>query len=56
MPPGSTSSSGANAVGGWYALPTGNRGRFATHVPPVLEHLVPAEVEHNRRNNRMRAV
>jgi hypothetical protein len=33
----------------------GLRGRFANYVPPVLEVLGRAEVEHNPRNNRMRA-
>ena len=47
--------SGANPVGGWYGMKKGMRGRFATYVPPVLEHLGLAEVEHNARNNRMRA-
>ena len=45
-----------NPVGGWYGLRKGYRGRFATYVPPVLEHLGLAEVEHNPRNNRMRAL
>ena len=31
------------------------RGRFAMYVPPVLEALGLAEVEHQPRNNRMRA-
>ncbi len=44
-----------NPVGGWYGLKKGLRGRFATYVPPVLEVLGLAEVEHNPRNNRMRA-
>jgi hypothetical protein len=47
--------SAGNPVGGWYGLRKGYRGRFATYVPPVLEHLGLAEVEHNPRNNRMRA-
>jgi hypothetical protein len=34
----------------------GLRGRFGNYVPPVLERLGLAEVEHNARNNRMRAV
>ena len=46
----------ANPVGGWYGLRKGYRGRFGNYVPPVLEHLGLAEVEHNPRNNRMRAV
>lgn len=45
-----------NPRGGWYGLKKGLRGRFAMYVPPVLEHLGLAEVEHNPRNNRMRAV
>jgi hypothetical protein len=45
-----------NPVGGWYGLKKGLRGRFASYVPPVLEALGLAEVEHGARNNRMRAV
>ena len=44
-----------NPVGGWHGLKTGLRGRFANYVPPVLEALGLAEVEHGARNNRMRA-
>ena len=44
-----------NPVGGWYGLQKGMRGRFANYVPPVLEALGRAEVEHHPRNNRMRA-
>ena len=44
-----------NPVGGWYGLRKGYRGRFGVYVPPVLEELGLAEVEHNARNNRMRA-
>jgi hypothetical protein len=44
-----------NPVGGWYGLKKGLRGRFANYVPPVMERLGLAEVEHNARNNRMRA-
>ena len=44
-----------NPVGGWYGLKKGLRGRFGNYVPPVLEELGTAEVEHNARNNRMRA-
>ena len=32
------------------------RGRFGNYIPPVLEALGLAEVEHNARNNRMRAI
>ena len=45
-----------NPVGGWYGLKKGLRGRFAMYVPPLLEALALAEVEHNPRNNRMRAL
>ena len=45
-----------NPVGGWYGLKKGLRGRFANYVPPVMEALGLAEVEHNAKNNRMRAV
>ena len=45
-----------NPVGGWYGLRKGYRGRFGMYVPPVLEQLGLAEVEHNARNNRMRAL
>ena len=45
-----------NPVGGWYGLKKGLRGRFANYVPPVLEAMGLAEVEHNPRNNRMRAL
>src|SRR5436305_9826218 len=48
--------SSENPIGGWYGLKKGLRGRFANYVPPVLERLGLAEVEHNARNNRMRAL
>ena len=44
-----------NPVKGWYGLKKGFRGRFGMYVPPVLEALGLAEVEHGARNNRMRA-
>ena len=47
--------SAKNPVKGWYGLKKGLRGRFAMYVPPVLEALGLAEVEHNPKNNRMRA-
>ena len=46
----------SNPVGGWYGTKKGLRGRFGNYVPPVLEALGLAEVEHNARNNRMRAL
>lgn len=45
-----------NPVGGFYGLKKGLRGRFGMYVPPVLEALGLAEVEHNAKNNRMRAI
>ena len=48
--------SAENPVGGWYGLRKGYRGRFAMYLPPLLEALGLAEVEHNPRNNRMRAL
>ncbi len=48
--------SGDNPVGGWYGLKKGLRGRFGVYVPPLMEVLGLAELEHNARNNRMRAV
>ena len=45
-----------NPVGGFYGLKKGLRGRFGNYVPPVLEALGRAELEHNARNNRMRAL
>jgi len=45
-----------NPVGGWYGLKKGLRGRFGMYVPPVLEVLGLAEVEHNPKGNRMRAL
>ncbi len=47
--------SAKNPAGGWYGLKKGLRGRFGVYVPPVLEALGLAEVEHLPRNNRMRA-
>jgi hypothetical protein len=44
-----------NPVGGWYGTKKGLRGRFGMYMPPLLEALGLAEVEHNPRNNRMRA-
>ncbi len=45
-----------NPVGGWYGLKKGLRGRFGMYVPPLMERLGLAEVEHNPRGNRMRAI
>ena len=45
-----------NPVGGWYGLKKGLRGRFGVYLPPLLEELGKADLEHNPRNNRMSAI
>lgn len=45
-----------NPVGGWYGQKKGLRGRFGVYLPPLLEALGLVELEHNARNNRMRAL
>jgi hypothetical protein len=45
-----------NPIGGWYGLKKGLRGRFGMYIPPLLEALGVAEVEHQARGNRMRAL
>lgn len=45
-----------NPVGGWYGVRKGYRGRFGMYLPPLLEELGLAEVTHDARNNRMRAI
>ena len=45
-----------NPIRGWYGFKKGLRGRFGNYVPPVLEALGLAEVEHLPRGNRMRAI
>lgn len=44
-----------NPIGGWYGLKKGLRGRFGMYIPPLLERLGLAEVEHKPKGNRMRA-
>lgn len=48
--------SSENPIGGWYGLKKGLRGRFGVYIPPLLEHLGLAELEHHPRGNRMRTV
>ena len=45
-----------NPVRGWYGLKKGLRGRFAMYVPPVMEELKLAQVEHLPKSNRMKAL
>jgi hypothetical protein len=48
--------SDTNPLGGWYGLRKGYRGRFGMYLPPLLEELGLVELEHNARNNRVRAL
>ena len=48
--------SASNPVGGWYGLKKGFRGRFGMYIPPLMEVLGLTEVEHNPKNNRIRAI
>ena len=45
-----------NPVGDWYGLRKGYRGRLGMYLPPLLEALGLAELTHEARNNRMRAI
>ena len=45
-----------NPIGGWYGLKKGLRGRVGNYVSPVLEAMGLAEVEHNARGNRIKAL
>ncbi len=47
--------SSGNPIGGWYGLKKGLRGRFGVYLPPLMEELGLCELEHNPKNNRMRA-
>jgi hypothetical protein len=44
-----------NPIKGWYGLKKGLRGRFGMYLPPLMEVLGLVELEHNAKNNRMRA-
>lgn len=46
----------SNPRGGWYGLRKGYRGRFGMYLPPLLEAMGLAELTHEARNNRMRAL
>ena len=46
----------SNPRGGWYGLRKGYRGRFGMYLPPLLEALGLAEVTHDAKGNRMRAI
>jgi hypothetical protein len=44
-----------NPVKGWYGHKKGLRGRFGVYIPPLMEELGLCELEHNAKNNRIRA-
>ena len=44
-----------NPIKGWYGLKKGLRGRFGVYIPPLMEALGLCELEHNPKQNRMRA-
>ena len=46
----------SNPVGGWYGMKKGLRGRFGMYIPPLMEALGLAEVTHEARGNKMRAI
>ena len=48
--------SGDNPVGGWYGLKKGLRGRFGMYVPPLMEKLGLAELTHEAKGNKMKAI
>lgn len=45
-----------NPVGGWYGLKKGFRGRVGMYIPPLMEALGLAEVTHDPKGNKMRAI
>ena len=45
-----------NPAGGWYGLKKGFRGRFGMYIPPLMEALGLAEVTHDPKNNKMKAI
>jgi hypothetical protein len=45
-----------NPVGGWYGLKKGFRGRVGMYIPPLMEELGLAEVTHNPKGNKMKAL
>ena len=45
-----------NPVGGWYGLKKGLRGRFGMYVPPLMEKLGLAELTHDAKGNKIKAI
>ena len=48
--------SASNPVQGWYGLKKGLRGRFGMYIPPLMEKLGLAEVTHDAKGNKMKAI
>lgn len=48
--------SATNPKSGWYGLRKGFRGRFGMYIPPLMEYLGLAELTHERRGNKMKAI
>ena len=45
-----------NPVKGWYGLKKNFRGRFGMYIPPLMEALGLADVTHEKRGNKMKAL
>jgi hypothetical protein len=45
-----------NPIGGWYGLKKGLRGRFGMYIPPLMEKLGLAELTHDAKGNKMKAI
>lgn len=45
-----------NPVGGWYGMKKGLRGRVGMYIPPLMEALGLAEVTHEAKGNKMKAI
>ncbi len=45
-----------NPVKGWYGLKKGLRGRVGMYIPPLMEALGLAELTHEAKSNKMRAL
>ena len=45
-----------NPAGGWYGLKKGLRGRFGMYIPPLMEKLGLAELTHDAKGNKMKAI
>jgi Family of unknown function (DUF6855) len=45
-----------NPVDGWYGLKKGLRGRFGMYIPPLMEALGLAELTHESKGNKMKAI